>query len=72
LVRLLKKSMRQKKRQFNYREISIVVHSLIGIAEALIHTNTCKDCHSCEAIRKARLQLYELREDVLKMIEKED
>jgi len=58
--------------QLNYRELNTIIHSLIGIAEALIHNNGCEECHSCEAIKKARIQLYELREDVLNLLNKEE
>jgi hypothetical protein len=58
--------------KLDYREVNVVVHSLIGIADALIHNNGCENCHSCESIKKAREQLYGLREDVLKILTKEE
>jgi len=58
--------------KLDYREVSVVVHSLIGIADALIHNNGCENCHSCASIKQAREQLYALREDVLNLLTKEE
>lgn len=55
-----------------YLSIDSIVHHLIYIADMLLHHNSCPTKDKCEAIQKARTELYSLREQILDLLTKEN
>lgn len=70
LIRLLKQ--KNKVSKINYNNINIIIHDLIKVADSMIHDNPCSNKDKCEVIQKTRNKLYELRDTVLDILNKEE
>jgi hypothetical protein len=56
----------------NYKNIDIIVHNLIKVADAMIHDNPCPNKDKCDIVKKSRQQLYVIRDEVLEILNEED
>jgi hypothetical protein len=53
-------------------ELSSLIHSLINVAERLVHENGCTQKEHCTIVNDSRTRLYQLREEILDILNKEE